>query len=83
MKEKLTKEEKLQIVELAKKYTSISNNIQQYSKELKEVQDLISNETELLTQIRKDEQEFMNMIKEKYGEVPDALTFTQIISESK
>jgi hypothetical protein len=80
-KDKLTPDEKLQIVELSKKYTIISNNIQNFSKELKAVQDKINEETDILTRTREEEKIFMEQIQEKYGFTLEAIEVHEIINE--
>lgn len=78
--DKLTEQEKLQIVELSKKYSIISNNIRNFSQELKAVQDKITKETDLLTSTRKEEKVFMENIQEKYGFILDTIEINQIIN---
>lgn len=78
--DKLTEQEKLQIVELSKKYSIISNNIRNFSQELKAVQDKITKETDLLTSTRKEEEVFMENIQEKYGFILDTIEINQIIN---
>ena len=79
--DKLTEQEKLQIVELSKKYTIISNNIKNFSEELKSVQDKITRETDLLTSTREEEKVFMEKIQEKYGFTLETIEIHEIINQ--
>ena len=77
---KLSKEEINIIKKLSTQYNLVASNINEYSKQLKEVQDKITNETDILESLRLVEAELMQGLQEKYNEVPTQMELINLIN---
>lgn len=67
MKINLTEEEKFEIRMFIDRYHSISVNVENLKKEADKIQGSISDEQLKLKEIKKEEDEFMEILHKKYG----------------
>jgi hypothetical protein len=67
MKINLTEEEKFEIRMFIDRYRSISVNVENLKKEAEKIQGSISDEQLKLKEIKKEEDEFMEILHKKYG----------------
>lgn len=67
MKINLTEEEKFEIRMFIDRYHSISVNVENLKKEAEKIQGSISDEQLKLKEIKKEEDEFMEILHKKYG----------------